>query len=114
MKKLDIQRGSTLEFAGVIKDSKGDRVDITGWKQTFMVKKSVDDDDAAALLSSIITSYDDPQTGETVFVVDAETTAQLPIGVYVWGIQLIDNDGNVGESQPQVCEVSADVVRATS
>lgn len=113
-KTLTIQRGSTLEFGVTVMDDDGNRLNITGWKTTFMVKKSVDDNDEQALLTKILTSYDSPATGETVFTLPAVTTATLPIGVFVYALQIIDTAGNVAESESGTCEVVADVVRATS
>lgn len=85
--QIDLYRGDTYswEFAFT---SAGVEEDITGWTLYFTVKRDIDDDDTDAIIQKIITSHTDPTHGITQLSLSHVETAAMPVGYWVYDIQI--------------------------
>lgn len=84
---LEIYRGDTYSWqfnftsSGVVED-------ITGWTVYLTVKRVYTDTDANAIIQKIVTSHTDPIHGITQLALSHSETNALPVGVWLYDIQV--------------------------
>lgn len=88
--------------------------DITGWSFQFCVKKNENDPDSKAVIPrKNITAHIDAEQGISQIEVTAEETS-LPIGIYYYDVQRVDDQGKIKTFMKGRFEVSRDITQGTS
>lgn len=111
MNTLKLIRGDDATFAITFKDQDGEVINLTGYKVFFTVKKASDlalGDDTKALISKSLTNIPSPTLGKVAIVLTHSETS-LPIGTYVWDLQLKSASNIITSTQKGELEVVQDV-----
>lgn len=99
MSKLTVYRGDDKTYNLHFVDGAGANINITGWTVFFTVKPypldSYDAADTGAVISKTVTSHTTPLDGKTAIVIADTELILLPIGVYMYDIQIKKADGAI-------------------
>jgi hypothetical protein len=87
-------------------------LDITGWTIYFTIKRNITDPDITALLQKIITTHTDPTHGISAMNITHTETDALPVGVWVYDIQLKTVSDEIHTIYKGQVKVVADVTQA--
>lgn len=114
MNSIKIIRGDDASLNITFKNQAGEVINLTDYSVRFTVKKEKDlavDDDTQAVISKNITTIPNPTLGVlTLTLTNAET--DLPIGSYVWDLQLKSSTGVISSTQKGSLEVINDVSKS--
>lgn len=106
-----IYRGDSREYTLNFTNSNSDKIDITGWKVFFTLKRYYNyGDDKAAIKKDIETHYD-PINGQTKIILLPEDTENLIRGIYYYDIQVKRAEQNILTVLSGTIEVKPDVTR---
>lgn len=75
------------------------------------LKLNYEESDEAAGLQANITDHLDAENGETRIILDAEDTAKLTPGKYMYDVQLVNAEGVVSTLEVGKVKVLADITR---
>lgn len=110
--KLTCYQGTTFSKNFIFGDSHGNSYDFTGWDGRMHVRETIDAEDTVLSLNAenggIVF---DPDKGSVTIFVDAEDTADLTPGSYVYDLELISASGYVYKPFYGAFRVIAEVTR---
>ena len=90
-----LYRGDSREYSLSFTDSQGVKIDITGWKVYFTLKKNAADGDSDASVKKDITEHEAPTEGRTKIVLLPKDTDNLEPGEYHYDIQVKTSNGGI-------------------
>lgn len=108
-----LYRGDSREYTISFTKGDGSKIDITGWKVYFTLKKYAYKSDEDADLKKDVTEHSNPSEGETKIILMAGDTENLGIGIYHFDIQIKKNDGTILTVLKGTLEVMLDITRRT-
>ncbi len=108
-----LYRGDSREYTLSFTNNDGTKIDITGWKIYFTLKKYAWKADADADIKKDITAHLKPLEGETKITLTAGDTKNLGIGVYNFDIQIKRADGTILTVLKGTLEIMLDITRRT-
>ena len=108
-----LYRGDSRQYTLSFTNNDGSKIDITGWKIYFTLKKYAWKADANADLKKDITAHSNPLEGETKITLTTGDTKNLGIGVYIFDIQIKRADGTILTVLKGTLEIMLDITRRT-
>ena len=84
--ELTIEQGATFNTTVTVTSDTGDVLDLAGYTCQAQMRKSY----YSVSATTFVTDIPDPTAGELLISLDAETTATLTPGRYVYDVILID------------------------
>ena len=114
MNTIQLIRGDDATLSVTFKDQNGAVIDLTGYTVYFNVKKEKDlniETDTPAVITKKITSIPSPELGVLAIQI-SHTETDLPIGIYVWDLQLKSAGGIITSTQRGQLEVIQDVSKS--
>lgn len=106
-----LYRGDSREYTLSFIKGDGSKIDITGWKVYFTLKKYAYKSDEEADLKKDVTEHSSPLDGETKVTLTAADTGELGIGDYNFDIQIKKDDGAVLTVLRGTLEIMLDITR---
>lgn len=106
---IDVYAGDTWSRSVQIQDGDGNGIDVTGWTFLAQVRESRASETVEATFTVTVTTA---ASGELTITLDAETTAALDEGKWVWDLQATKTDSSVQTLLQGVVSVTADVTRS--
>lgn len=114
MNSIKLIRGDDASLNITFKNQAGEVINLTGYSVRFTVKREKDlavDDDTQAVISKNITEIPNPTLGVLTLTL-TNTETDLPIGAYVWDLQLKSSTGVISSTQKGSLEVINDVSKS--
>ncbi|MBA7546470.1 hypothetical protein ES705_38862 [subsurface metagenome] len=106
-----LYRGDSREYTLSFTKNDGTKIDISGWKIYFTLKKYAWKADADADLKKDITDHSNPLEGKTKITLTAGDTENLGMGVYSFDIQIKKADGTILTILKGKLEILLDITR---
>lgn len=106
---LSFKRGATWRWTGVIRDTAGDAVDLTGWGAASKLR-----DPSGAEIATFACTIDPDQVthkGELEIYASAAATTTWPLGGAVWDVAITDAGGDVDISRTVALRIEEAVTR---
>lgn len=104
-------RGDSREYSLSFTDSEGAKIDITGWKVYFTLKKNESDGDSSAQVTKDVTEHEAPTEGRTKIVLVPSDTDSLEPGDYHYDIQVKTANGSILTVAKGRMSIKADITR---
>ena len=108
-----LYRGDSWEYTLSFTNNDGSKINITGWKIYFTLKKYAWKSDGDADVKKDILVHSNPLEGETKITLEARDTENLTAGIYVFDIQIKRADGTVLTVLKGKLEIILDITRRT-
>lgn len=108
-----LYRGDSWEYTLSFTNNDGSKINITGWKIYFTLKKYVWKSDEDADLKEDITEHSNPLEGKTKITLTTEDTKNLGIGVYNFDVQVKRADETILTVLKGTLEILLDITRRT-
>lgn len=114
MNRISIYRGDDEERLLIFKNgTTKERIDITGWKIYFTVKKNKHDSDDVALIKVDWTDHSEPTEGETYLTL-TDTDTDIDPDIYICDIQIKRPAGTIKTIDVMDFEIHTDITRRTT
>lgn len=106
-----LYRGDSREYSLSFTDSQGVKIDITGWKVYFTLKKNEVDGDSNASVKKDVTEHEAPTEGKTKIVLASADTDNLEPGEYHYDIQVKTANGSIMTVAKGRMAIKVDITR---
>ena len=104
---LFIDQGATYSTKLVLNDANGSPVDLTGYSASGQIRKHYSSSNSVSFSITVPT----PASGSVILSLNANTTANLVSGRYVYDVELTDTAGRISRIIEGIVTVSPNVTR---